>query len=393
MTLSRLFVAAALCSVPFSAAARDGEGLADIKKQRGLTGDDASSGWNSAFYGYVRAAYEHVTDDPNHTYVGRNDGFVLHHARLGHEGWNDQHGLRYRIALEGAAGFVDGINTPQGELDVRLRDAFVRWDPSAFVGVQVGQFRAPLIGEELRGSASLLFTTRAVGIDGVAAGRGEQLEGLAIDRQVGLMLSPSKPIELGGGVGVAYYLMVANGNGDNQILDDNGKPAFVGRVEVNYEDLVVLGGGAMLNPRTQGTLPDLIEEDELTIAADVLVNFKGLEFFGQFVQRTTSYETVGETRDRKQQAFHAQIGYELPLAVPIVPAYRFATFNPWADGGDGQGVSLEERKLTYHTAGVRVIHPDRALGLSLYLNYTITGEETARELDNDRFEALVQLLF
>jgi hypothetical protein len=387
MNLTRLLMATALCGVPSIAAAQAGEGDPQTLEMH------ANAGWTTGFFGYVRAGYESVANDPNYAFVGQNDGFILHHARLGHQGHNAAYNLSYQVSFEGAADFADGINTPQGHLDVRLRDAFMRWDPSPYVGVQVGQFRAPLIGEELRGNAGLLFVGRAVGIDGVATGRGFQQAGLAVDRQVGVMLSPAKPITIAGDVSASYFLMAANGNGANQTLDDNGKPAFVGRVEINYGDLVTLGGGAMLNPRTEGDLPNLIEEDDLTIAADLLVTVAGAEVFGQFVQRTTSFETIGATEDRKQQSIHAQIGYEIPTCIPLVPAYRFAMFNPWASGGDSEGADLEALKLTYHTVGLRVIHPQRELGLSLYLNYTLTGEETARELENDRFEALVQLLF
>ena len=378
MTLNRLLMAAALCGAPSIAAAQPSE---DAPKMH------AAAGWTNTVYGAVRAGYEWVDTDPNYDFVGANDGFVLHRARLGLRGQNAEHGLSYDLSFEGATDVSDGINTPQGHLDARLRDAFVRWDPSAYIGVQLGQFKAPLIGEEMRSLSDLLFIQRAVGVEGVPVGRGFEQRGLAVGRQMGLMLSPAKPITIAGDMGAKYYLMVGNGNGANQSLDDNGELAMIGRVELNYGEYLVLGGGAMMNARSEGTLPNLIKEEDLTIAGDLLVKFFGVEVFGQFIQRTTSYVTVGGTEDRKQQAFHGQINYELPLAIPVIPGYRFASFDPWGNRDD---VASE---LTYHTVGVRVIHPQRELGLSLDINYTLTGEEAARELNNDRLEALVQLQF
>ncbi|MCA9544989.1 MAG: hypothetical protein KC613_11385 [Myxococcales bacterium] len=395
MRPSRLmFAALALCSVS-PALARDGEGFTDTRELLGEGVDqNPDLGWQTGLFGYVRAAYEWVKADPNYEFVGRNDGFIIQHARVGFEGWNNKHGLRYRIAIEGASDLPNQINTPQAEIAVRLRDAFVRYAPSKFIGFQMGQFKAPFAEEELRGSMNLMFSDRAVGIQGVAVGRGFQQAGLEVDRQVGFMIMAPETIKIAGDVGLRYYLMLANGNGPNQTLDDNGEAAFIGRLEFSYGDYVLLGGAVMMNNRTEGTLPNLVEEKDLSIAADLLVTVSGFEFFTQLVQRTTEFETVGATPERKQLAWHAQVGYEIPLAVPVVPAYRFAYFDPWASGASADiGAGLDSLALMHHTMGLRVIYPDRSLGLSLYLNYTLTQEEETRELENDRFEALVQLIF
>lgn len=373
------------------AQARDGEGIEDTRKILGETSEqDDKKGWQLGTYGYVRASYEHVQEDPNVDFVGRNSGFVAQHARLGFAGWNDVHGISFRIAIEGASDLGNPVNSPQAQLDVRLRDAFIRYDPSKYVGVQLGQFKAPLAEEELRGNMALMFSDRAVGVQGVAVGRGYEQQGLEVDRQLGLMIAPAKPIGLVGELGVAYYLMVANGNGANQSLNDNNSLALIGRLEFNWGDMVLVGAGVMHNARTRGDLPNLVEETDFTLAADLLVTLKGFEFFTQLVQRTTSYETVSGTPDREQRSWHAQLGYEIDLPVPLMPAYRFATYDPWLTGG---GTELESLALRHHTLGLRVTHPERSLGLSLYLNYTFTQEEDPRVLENNRFEALAQLIF
>ncbi len=342
-------------------------------------------------YGYLRVGYDLVADDPNFDFVGTNNGFVLHNARLGLAGGNTDWDLSFQISLDGAADQRNSVNTPQGDLDVRLRDAFVRWDVCDCFGVQVGQFKLPFSAEEMRSTADVPFISRAIGLNGVLVGQGLETEGIVVGRELGLMLSPSSPIYFGD-FGFAYYAAVANGNGPNQLLNDNGSIAIAGRLEFYYSDLVRVGGGILLNERTIGELPNLFSEDDFGISADLLVSWEGLEVFGQLTMMTTEYATTGAA-DREQLAWHAQVSYVVDqLLVPFAPAYRIASFHPRAEGGvtDG-GTDLDSFELMYHTIGLRVWVPDTPLTLNL--NYTLTGEKEPRELENDLFQAMVQLVF
>ncbi len=352
----------------------------------------ASLGWEGDWFGYVRAGYEHVTDDEDFEFVGDNNGFILHNARLGYDGWHEVTGLSYRISFEGAVSEHTRPNSPQGNLDVRAKDAYLRWDPIPQFGVTVGQFKAPFIAEDLRSTGSLLFSSRAVGVEGVGRNRGFDQQGLSIDRQIGLMLSP-KDLKIGSYVGLGYYIAVVNGNGPNQTLNDNSKPAYAGRLEVKFGENGVLGGGVWMNDRTSGELPNLNEEKDFGIAADFLATAWGAELFVQFVQLKTEFETVAGTPERTQQALSAQVGYDIKIPLgTITPAYRYATFDPWKDGGAADaGVSLESFKLQYHTLGLKMLNPNE--DMTLYVNYTLTMEEDGRELDNDRLEVLAQVTF
>jgi hypothetical protein len=391
--LRHLLAASLLLAVSSPALARDGEGIDDTRALLGREDAGDDEGWDIGTFGFIRVSYENVQDDPNTQYVGRNDGFVVQHARVGFEGSNDESGLNWRISLEGASDLRNRLNTPSAEIDVRLRDAFMRWDPVSFIGIQAGQMKAPFSQEELRGTPDLLFSNRAVGVEGVLPGRGQQTPGIEIDRQVGVMISPDDPIEFGNsGFGVAYYLMVANGNGANQTLNDNDSLGFVGRLEFVWDDILLFGGAASYNPRTEGNLPNLYEENDLAIAGDLLFTFKGIELFGQYIQSTTSYPTVS-AEDRRQTAWHAQAGYRINAGpISITPGYRYATFDPFANDAEGNP-TLENLELQYHTMGLRFFHPNPRLGLSAYANYTITVENETRQLDNNRFEALLQLIF
>ncbi len=339
-------------------------------------------------FGFARLGYDHTMTDERYDFVGRNNGFILDSARFGVQGVSHDYDVVFRISMEGAADVRTSTNTPQGSLSVRLRDAFARWDPASFLGVQAGQFKAPWQAEELRGVPDLMFASRAVGVDGVRVARGFETPGLALDRQLGVMLSPLKPIGTED-FGATYYLMVMNGNGANQLLDDNGRFGLVARSEFTYGTWVKLGAGVFRNDRTVGTPPNLYNEEDLGLTGDLDVKVAGLEVFGAVTRVRTVFPTVGASA-RVQLAYHAQAAYRFDIAnkVFVAPGYRYAYLDPWQEGG---GTGFDAYELVYHTMGVRVGH--MKLPVQGWLNYTLTGESKARELNNDRIELLGQVTF
>jgi hypothetical protein len=352
--------------------------------------DEGLETWFFDWFGYVRVAYDWTKDDEDVPYVGDNNGFVLRNARLGVTGGIPEHGFRFQLSIDGAADLRESVNTPLGDLDVKLRDAYLRFDPYFWMGYQAGQFKLPFSGEELRSTADLVFVSRAVGLEGVPVGRGYEEPGIVVGRQLGFMISTQDPIWLGD-FGVSYYAAAANGNGLNQLLNDNSELAYVGRLELFYGDWVRLGGSVLFNDRTVGEPPDLFEENELGFSGDLLVRWEGLEVYGQLTQLTTEFPTIGAP-NREQLAYHAQIMYRFDqLGVPFAPAYRFAYYHPWASGGEDGSSNLDKFQLTYHTFGLAVWSPD--VPYSGIINYTLTVEDTARELDNDRLEVLLQVVY
>ena len=360
----------------------------------------AADGWETSWSGYVRAGYEYVQADADQTFVGNNDGFILHNARLNLSGTHAKSGVSFRVGLEGAADLGNELNNPQSELGARLRDGWLRWDPCQWGGLQVGQFKAPFAAEELFSTADLAFVGRSVGIDGVAVGRGNEEGGLGVDRQIGAMLSPAKHLQLGGDVGIGYYLMAASGNGGNQALDDNGKPAYYTRLEVSYGELLTVGGAWYLNERSRQleNTPEVIETTQTGMAGDLLVRVAGAELFAQFAQVKTEHDTITVNPEQTSRALSGQLAYLIETSmVHLRPGYRFAMLEPFTDSD--AVADLTKRKVQYHTVGLRADlrpssgSPPSVPPLSLHLNYTLTGEEAPFELDNDRFEAIAQLVF
>jgi hypothetical protein len=349
-------------------------------------------------FSFVRLIYESVESDDRYDFIGRNDGFILDSARVGLDA-NIANQLRLFLSIEAASDTTEDTNNPLGEIEVELRDAFGRWDPFFFVGIQAGQFRAPFSAEELRLRQDLLFVERAVGIEGVLPGRGFEQPGLAVDRQIGVMLSPQRSITLGDfGIdeesplnpfGFRYYVMAANGNGESQLINDNSELAVFTRFELLYDDYVQLGGAYFYNERTVGDPPNRFDEDDTGWAADALLTPWEAEIFFQYARVETDFPTVG-TEDRVQEAWHIQFGYlfRTPWFF-IKPGYRYATFDPWASGNDGSGLDLSVFDLQYHTFGFKIGH--LTLPITFFFNYTITDEKAPRELDNNRLQLLMQV--
>lgn len=346
-----------------------------------------SGRWQFRPFGFVRLGYEAVDPDERYDFIGRNNGFVLDSARLGFDvGYSPQFSMR--LAVEAASDVSAGINTPQGSLRVRLRDAYFRYDPWRYLGVQIGQFFAPFAAEEMHNRNEMLFASRALGQEGVLPGRGLEEESVAFDRQIGVMLAPAKPI-FAGPIGFAPSVMVASGNGKNQLLPDDNLPAFLARLEVHVLDYVRLAGAFVRNDRTVGAPPDQYVEKDMGFAADLRLRLAGAELFGQFVELQTKFPTVGAA-ERTRRAISGQAGYTVS-AIPgvlLTPAYRYAYYHPWADAEDPE---LANFVLMYHTAGLKVSH--RSLPLDLYANYTVTVEKQPRQLENNRLQIMAQAGF
>lgn len=342
-------------------------------------------------FGYLRAGFEHVQNDERIDYIGENSGFVLQNARVGVRGGMQDVGLSFRLSVDAADTRERRLNDPLSELSVALRDAFLRQELHSTVGVQVGQFKAPFLQEELRATSSLAFASRAVGVDGVLPGRGFEEPGVGQGRQLGVMLSPADPIRFGD-FGVSYALALMNGNGANRSVNDSNRYGLYGRLALHWDDMVSLGGSVMRNDRRVGTLPNRFDEEDFGLAGDFTFSAFNIDLFAQLAHLTTSFPTVG-IEDRERFAWHVEAGYTVDaLPIHFAPAYRFAHYHPRA-GSEGQDESLDldSFRLTYHTLGLRVWHPE--VPLTAFLNYTLTMEEPERELDNNRLELLLHLQF
>lgn len=354
-------------------------------------GHDEANQFDLAINGYLRTVLGFVHDDATQTdFVGRNDGFKVGNARLIVSG--SYRDLHFELGLDGAVDRRDGSNTATGEVKVSLKDAFVRYAPWSWLHLTVGQFKPPFDAEELTSTRSMLFIDRAVESRGVLGVEGRNVAGLSLDRQVGVMLSSDDLMLASVPLGLRYYVAVTDGTDANHPLNDNDSFAYTGRLEFLWSDHLVVGVGAHHNAQTLGEAPDLLNQTRFGLAADLSLDIAGVLLRGQFMRFTTTVDDVEGEPEITAMGYHAQIGYELPWG--FVPAYRFASYDPTSDfdaGDPAVASQFDADALMYHTVGLAWFAPGYPARLAF--NYTLTVEEDARELNNDRVDFLVQVEF
>src|SRR6185369_11555323 len=150
-----------------------------------------------------------------------------------------------------------------------------------------------------------------------------------------------------------YAFFLGNGNGQNQVLNDNNIPALFGRAEFAlwghdglpvdrvrpmysitddlHRPIINIGIAGQWNPRTAGNLPDLVRETDTGAAADIAASFYGVELQAGVVYLRTIYETLSTTPDLERFGWWAHIRYSLPrIRVEITPGYRIGSYSPRA---------------------------------------------------------------
>jgi hypothetical protein len=351
--------------------------------------EDDPAGWTVEFYGYVRTQFTTIQNDPDFEQFGRHDGFSIADARVGFFGHLDN-GLGFNLQVDaGTARPSREAHSAVGEVVTRLKDGYLFYEPHPLIRASAGQFKAPFDVEELISTSDMLFIERSVGNRGVLGIEGPNLEGLTQGRQVGLRLD-SEPFFFvgdGDGPGVSYELAVTNGTPANTSHNDNDDVAYFGRVNLHWGDMVSVGGGGFYNDLTLGQPPDQLGETRTGFTADVLANAFGVSLLANIVQvDIEAAPEVAAEQTRTARAYQAQIAYEEPF-LGIQPAYRFAYYDP-ATNLDEDETSPAFEALTYHTIGLN--YNAQTYPVRLMLNYTLTQEDV-RDIDNDRFDALVQV--
>ncbi len=164
--------------------------------------------------------------------------------------------------------------------------------------------------------------------------------------------------------------------------------------------MVQLGGAAYINDATllDEDSEEAIDSTITGLTGDLIVRAAGATLFANVTQRSEQLALdfgAGNPTVTTSRAFQFQAAYEIPV-VHIQPAYRFSFYDPTAeynatDDGFTANEPRERDALTYHTIGLNYLPP--AYPLQIMVNYTITQEQAGNELENNRFDAIVQLTF
>lgn len=370
------------------------------------------SSWAFTWGGYVHVAYRWIQEPQNYNLVGRNNGFQLEQARLAaNVQWKDK--LAVRLSFEGASEDRLSQSFPGGQITARLRDAYTTWAPLRFVRVTVGQMVTPWDLDSMRSDAEMPFVDRAVPVEGVQPSEGRTTLGMGADRNLGISIH-SGDIDVGANMSLRYSVFLGNGNGQNQLLNDNNLPAVFGRVEYAFwgdqglpEDrigpmrayvdlkrkpIVSVGVAGQYNPRTAGNLPNLVNETDAGTAADVMVSILGIDCQAGILYLKTIYNTLSSVPDLERFGWWAHLRYTIPkLPFDLTPGYRIANYQPRAhietSGGSSADQTMDgDLALLYHTFGISVRPNIAMLPIHANVNYTITSEKGPNRLNNDRFD-------
>lgn len=350
--------------------------------------------WTLDLGGFIRTRFTHIQADPNVELFGRNDGFVLDDARLITHGSLDN-GLGFVLSLDAGSRLLrTRPDSPVEELAARMADTYIYYAPFDFLEFNIGQFKAPFDAEDLISTSRLLFVHRSVGNRGVQGVEGFNVEGLSQSRQVGLQaLGSVFPLadSFGEfeGPGVSYAFAVANGNGPNRSINENERLAYYGRMALHWGDMVSLGGGLYHNDRTFGDPPAQTDRRRLGWTADLQVNAYGATLFANVVSQSTETPDFPDDPEVTALAYQVQIAYEEPF-YGLQPAYRFAYLDPTFEYGDEVDSPIFEADARiHHTFGLNYNAGDYPV--RLMANYTLTQDEQAVALENNRFDILLQL--
>lgn len=310
--------------------------------------------------------------------VGSNAGFRVASARVGasFHPWDD---VNIVTSIDLSAPLRSSADPTQGTRIVALADAFVDYTPFEWLHVRTGQFRVPFYAEALYHDGQLPFVTRSVLFSGYEPPEAyAPREGLALDRQVGFQISSAM---MGGEtVKGRYAVAVVNGNGPNELFNDNNVPAALARVEIELLQVATLGVNGYVNSTVAGVRPNRTTTVYVGYGADLTVRVMGLQFLAAFLGRSADFGP-GLTPDASLgvigQAAYRHEGTGLEAGV------RFAFLEPSAAQVSDQ---------VTETAAFVGFRPS-TWPLRTILQYTHHGEEAAVSLPNDSLDLLLQATF
>lgn len=370
------------------------------------TGFRTARGFELNLEGYTQVRYQRIEDDPKVAgFIGRNDGFGLSNARLNLSARKES--LSAYFSLEGARDRRLPNNRAEGEVRTMILDAFMTYEFSPMFRIQLGRFKPAFDANELESTAGLLFVDRALESRGVLGVEGLNVAGLSLARQQGLQLNGVFAFDRQKNTRLKYFVSFTNGNSAEQPLNDNDSISVVGRLEFNHRvnrDLSIkLGGGAYMNEITEGSLPDLISEERMGYTADAAFKVYGLRLRGQWMRQDSTFIDVPQEPKRVAQGYHAIVGFDLGKLGPelkgIMPAYRFATYDPTYQAESDNSTlaeGLDADLITHHSIGLNLFMNKMKViqkPLKFQINYTIAKEEKARRANNDRLDVLFQMSF
>lgn len=240
-----------------------------------------------SFGGFTRIGAFYTLPLQDEGLIGGNGGFRFADARLALT-YAPQERFVFTVSADLAAPLPSTVDPTYGSRVFALKDWNVTLKAFKALHVKVGQFRPPYFAEMLTQDAKLPFVSRSIVAEGVSPpdAYGPR-QGIVLDRQLGVQLSSEWLGE--GTVLFRYALGVFNGNGPNQLLNDNNAVTPVARAEVGFSELVTVGVNAFYNSRADGERPNRVGMNQLGYGADVSLATHGLRALVAFTANRYLY--------------------------------------------------------------------------------------------------------
>lgn len=326
-------------------------------------------------FGYARIGFSYfVPHTSSDALIGSRSGFRLLNARVGVR-VAPADTLDVIASMEGSATNRDTTNPLVGSRLIRLADAFVEWRPSKFFEFRLGQFKTPFNAEFLLTDNALPLIGRSIVTEGLFPPEGLPVNPLSLDRQLGIQVASRR---LGTLIGFSYALALVNGNGPNQLQNDNNSMTPVGRVMFDFAERVIVGFNGYYNDATVGELPLRLREKRFAYGADLGFKVAGFTFLGMALLRDTSY-SEGIPSDRALGVMASLHYRHEPTGLEI--GGRYARYEP------SRQQALDAVGELTSMLGISL----RSVPLRFLFQYTVRSEEVA--FRNNSADALAQVTF
>lgn len=327
--------------------------------------------------GFMRAGVFYGFPFADDQLVGSRGGLRLLSARLGMD-FVPLDEIRVSMSIDAAAPLTSSDDPLSGRRIVELRDAFFEWRPFSALGFRVGQFYVPYDAETLLDDAYVPFINRSV----VSSGQRPPdaygpRDGLSLGRQLAIEVSSTR---LGNEkVGFRYFAAVMNGNGQNQLFNDNNSVGPVARLEMDLFKIVAIGVNGYYHQRTEGTRPNRLNVDELGYGADVRIRYRGFSALFNVLGRQRSYQAAVLPKDSALGVVGQVLYWHQPWG--IEGGVRFAWYEP----------SVADVKDQVTEIAAMLGYRFTRLPLRIALQYTHRGEEAGVSYPNDALDLMAQV--
>jgi hypothetical protein len=351
--------------------------VSEAQPPEGTIGDTRP--WYLRFnpFGYARVGLFYTFPFREEQLVGGNGGFRLAALRMGIE-FNPIEDLSVVASLELAAPVRNDLDPTTGSRIVQLADGYIEYRLFKALQIRAGQFKAPFNGETLLPDAMLPFVSRSVATNGYFPPEAYgPRNGITLDRQLGVQLQSAR-LGADDGIGFKYMLGVFNGNGQNQLFNDNNAVAPAARVELDIAKKVALGLNGFYNVRADGQRPNRVGVNDLGFGADITAQIAGFSILAQFVGKNSTYAAAGLP---PELSFGVTGGvHYVHSGTGIEAGVRYSFFEP-------SNVQVDDQ---VHEVAAMIGWRMRRAPLRVVLQYTHRSEEMAVSLGNDSVDLMLQ---